>query len=87
MTVQKHTGDDMPLAHVVPSVYLALGPVLFGLFLYVSRRRKKRWLAAMNAERKRKAEAGFYPFRDGFYCIMRNNGACNSGYIDQSPTE
>lgn len=61
--------------------YWALCLVLVGLLFYVRHRSKKLRLAAIDAKIQAKAASGVEPFSDDFYCIMRTDGTCSSGYI------
>ena len=83
----ERTGDYMDFTIVIYGIYLALGLIIFCLPLYFWRRSEKIRLAAIDRELRAKVEAGINPFDDGFYCIMRKDGRCASGYIDRPPAE
>ena len=66
---------------------LFLGFAALGLMLYVRRRNKQRRLAAwyMDEEAQRRFAENLR--NDDFYCILRNDGTCSSGYIERPPAE
>lgn len=72
---------------MIYGIYLTLGLVFLCLPPYLWHRSEKRRLAAIDRQLHAKREAGINPFDDGFYCIMRNDGSCSSGYIDRPPAE